>query len=79
MAGLSWTSQDGTIQFRELIKALLETVPHNTIMEVDNKVRNAGEGLASPTQGWLVLWVQHGIITTGQPKLHLIGTLGRTC
>jgi hypothetical protein len=28
-------------------------------MNVDNKVRNAGEDLASPSQGWLVLWVQY--------------------
>ncbi len=28
-------------------------------MEVDNKIRKVGEHLASPSQGWLMLWAQY--------------------
>ena len=54
----AWTTEDDKKQFRELAKALLEQIPFNAPMKVDNKIRKAGEQLASPSQGLLVLWVQ---------------------
>ena len=53
------TAEDHRAQLLELVKALLERIKDNQHMKVDNIVRNAGEHLASPSRGWLVLWVQY--------------------
>ena len=58
MSTSTWTTSDSALQFRESVKSLLEHIPSNHIIEVDHRVRNAGEDLASPSQGYLVLWAQ---------------------
>ncbi|KAH8749620.1 hypothetical protein BGZ57DRAFT_959387 [Hyaloscypha finlandica] len=59
IAHSTWNSEDGRTWFRKLAKALLERIIPNQIMKADNSVRKPREQLASPSQSWLVLWVQY--------------------
>jgi len=79
MADSTWTSEDSKVKSGELAKALLVRISGSQLMKVDNNFRKAAEQLASPSQGWIVLWVQYenydNWLTEIKFDLHLKGDL----